>query len=134
MRLLAITLNLLFLFMFGTGQAFCFCTESDDCQGVTNVVAAENAVNSQQKDLQPELTSNNSEDCCVDCFKSMDTAGWVGKSFDSSDFEIVRSFPSWTAFAIPQNDTVERTCIRAPPNGYGSPGTKTYLAKRVFLI
>lgn len=134
LKLLAIALNLLSLFIFGTGQAFCFCTEVDDCQGAANLLVVKRAVNSQQRDLQFELTSDINENCCVDCFKSMDAAGWVGKSVDSSDFEVIRSFPPWTVFVISQNEIAERNSIRAPPNGYGSPGTKTYLAKRVFLI
>ncbi len=135
MRLLAITLNLLLLFIFGAGQ-ICFCTESDNCQAVTNFSADSDpfAIDTAPKKLQVKCASAGNQDCCVDCFNSMDIAAGAGNSFDNTSFEVAGPVPSWTPFAIAQNENVERPRVRAPPNGFGRPGTKTYLAKQSLLI
>lgn len=133
MRLLAITLNLLFLFIFGAGQ-ICFCTESDNCQGAANLIISKKPVSNDSEELQIKRSSVCNEDCCVDCFSSIDIAAWAGNLFDGTNFETAGPIPSWTTFAITKNDSAERPRVRAPPNGFGSPGTKTYLAMQSLLI
>lgn len=135
MRLLTITLNLLFLFIFGAGQ-ICFCTESDKCQGVASFFADSDsiAIGTVSKEPQVKCASAGNQDCCVDCFNSIDIAAGAGNSIDSTSFEVAGPVPSWTPFAIAQNENVERPRVRAPPNGFGRTGTKTYLAKQSLLI
>lgn len=133
MKLLAFTLNLLFLFIFGAGQ-ICFCTESDDCQGAANFFVSIEPVTAGPKELKTDQTSATSQDCCVDCLNSIDVAMWTGNLFDGTNFEASAPIPSWTAFAIIKNACLERPSVRAPPNGFGSPGTKTYLTLQSLLI
>ncbi len=133
MRLLVITLNLLFLFIFGAGQ-ICFCTESDDCQGASSLLVAKEVASLCPKELQNDCTAASNPDCCVDCFNSIDIAAWAGSLFDGTNFEASGPIHPWTTFAIAKNESVERPRVRAPPNGFGSPGTKTYLAMQSLLI
>jgi len=133
LKLLTITLNLLFLFIFGAGQ-ICFCTESDNCQGATNISFAGKVASSDRKVFQSECTSASSQDCCADCFNSTDVAALAGNLFDGSNFESAGPMSSWTTFAIFKNDKAERPRMRAPPDGFGNLVTKIYLAKQSLLI
>ena len=130
---LAITLNLLFLFIFGAGQ-ICFCSESDNCQGTANLIVSKKTVKEDSEELQIRQSPLWNQDCCVHCFSSMEIAVWAFNLFDGTSFELTCPIPPWTTFEIAANDGADRPRVRAPPNGFGSPGTKTYLAIQSLLI
>lgn len=145
LRFLAIVLNIIFLFSYGTGQAFCLCSDDDDCRGVANILLTTKAVelsktictsfvleeNEIQNNIAQLQATETEDNCCSNCFQSINSAitniapiyfvNFAKEQIACSDI-----------FCGTNREETRGYGVRAPP-AHG-PGSKTYLAKRVFLI